>query len=30
MMTDKKKHIPSGYMPSPLGIIPEDWEHPEM
>ena len=19
-------HIPSGYKPSPLGIIPEDWE----
>ena len=24
------QHIPSGYKPSPLGIIPKDWEHPEM
>lgn len=23
---NKDKHIPSGYKPSPLGIIPEDWE----
>jgi type I restriction enzyme S subunit len=22
----KNQHIPSGYKPSPLGIIPEDWE----
>lgn len=22
----KNKHIPTGYKPSPLGIIPEDWE----
>ena len=27
---DTNQHIPSGYKPSPLGIIPEDWEHPEM
>ena len=25
-MSNKKQHIPSGYKPSPLGIIPEDWE----
>ena len=25
-MTNKEKHIPSGYKPSPLGPIPEDWE----
>lgn len=25
-MTDNEKHIPAGYKPSPLGIIPEDWE----
>lgn len=25
-MTNKNQHIPSGYKPSPLGIIPEDWE----
>lgn len=24
------QHIPQDYKPSPLGIIPEDWEHPEM
>ena len=23
---DTNQHIPSGYKPSPLGIIPEDWE----
>lgn len=23
---NEKQHIPSGYKPSPLGIIPEDWE----
>lgn len=26
----QNSHIPSGHKPSPLGIIPEDWEHPEM
>ncbi len=25
-MTKNSSHIPSGYKPSPLGIIPEDWE----
>lgn len=25
-MTDNEKHIPAGYKPSPLGLIPEDWE----
>ena len=25
-MTNKNQHIPLGYKPSPLGIIPEDWE----
>ncbi len=25
-MTKQNQHIPSGYKPSPLGIIPEDWE----
>jgi len=25
-MSNEKQHIPSGYKPSPLGIIPEDWE----
>ena len=25
-MTTDNPHIPSGYKPSPLGIIPEDWE----
>lgn len=25
-MTTDNRHIPSGYKPSPLGIIPEDWE----
>ena len=25
-MTNDTKHIPSGYKPSPLGPIPEDWE----
>lgn len=25
-MTSNNQHIPSGYKPSPLGIIPEDWE----
>ncbi len=25
-MTNKNQHIPSGYKPSPLGPIPEDWE----
>lgn len=25
-MNDNNQHIPSGYKPSPLGIIPEDWE----
>ena len=25
-MTTDTQHIPSGYKPSPLGIIPEDWE----
>ncbi|MBR3730279.1 MAG: restriction endonuclease subunit S [Bacteroidales bacterium] len=25
-MTNGNQHIPSGYKPSPLGIIPEDWE----
>ena len=25
-MTNKEKHIPVGYKPSPLGPIPEDWE----
>lgn len=25
-MTNDDQHIPSGYKPSPLGIIPEDWE----
>ena len=25
-MTNEKKHIPSGYKSSPLGIIPEDWK----
>ena len=25
-MTTDKQHIPSGYKPSPLGIIPENWE----
>ena len=25
-MTTDNQHIPSGYKPSPLGIIPEDWE----
>ena len=29
-MTNDNQYIPSGYKPSPLGIIPEDWEHPEM
>jgi hypothetical protein len=29
-MTNPHTHIPSGYKPLPLGIIPEDWEHPEM
>lgn len=25
-MNDNTQHIPSGYKPSPLGLIPEDWE----
>ena len=25
-MSNDNQHIPSGYKPSPLGIIPEDWE----
>ena len=25
-MNNNNQHIPSGYKPSPLGIIPEDWE----
>ncbi len=25
-MINNNQHIPSGYKPSPLGIIPEDWE----
>ena len=25
-MTNDNQHTPSGYKPSPLGIIPEDWE----
>ena len=25
-MTNDNQHIPSGYKPSPLGIIPKDWE----
>ena len=25
-MSNDTQHIPSGYKPSPLGIIPEDWE----
>ena len=25
-MTNDNQHIPTGYKPSPLGIIPEDWE----
>ena len=25
-MNDNTQHIPTGYKPSPLGIIPEDWE----
>ena len=25
-MTTDNQHIPSGYKPSPIGIIPEDWE----
>lgn len=25
-MTSNNQHIPSGYKPSPLGLIPEDWE----
>lgn len=25
-MTNNNQHIPSGYKPSPLGIIPKDWE----
>jgi len=25
-MTNNNQHIPSGYKPSPLGLIPEDWE----
>ncbi len=25
-MSNNKQHIPAGYKPSPLGIIPEDWE----
>ena len=25
-MNNENQHIPSGYKPSPLGIIPEDWE----
>ena len=25
-MTNDNQHIPSGYKPSPLGLIPEDWE----
>ena len=25
-MKKEKQHIPSGYKPSPLGPIPEDWE----
>ena len=25
-MNNDNQHIPSGYKPSPLGIIPEDWE----
>lgn len=29
-MTNTHKHIPQGYESSPLGIIPEDWEHPGM
>ena len=26
MIMNNTQHIPSGYKPSPLGIIPEDWE----
>ena len=26
LMATDNQHIPSGYKPSPLGIIPEDWE----
>jgi predicted nuclease of restriction endonuclease-like (RecB) superfamily len=29
-MTKDSQHTPSDHSPSPLGIIPEDWEHPEM
>lgn len=29
-MTTDNQPIPSGYKPSPLGIIPEDWENAEM
>lgn len=29
-MTKNSQHTPSGHSLSPLGIIPEDWEHPEM
>ena len=25
-MNDNNQHIPAGYKPSPLGLIPEDWE----
>lgn len=25
-MIRQNPHIPQGYKPSPLGIIPEDWE----
>ena len=28
-MNNANQHIPAGYKPSPLGIIPEDWENPE-
>lgn len=29
-MNNANQHIPAGYKPSPLGIIPEDWENAEM
>ncbi len=25
-MNNDNQHIPAGYKPSPLGLIPEDWE----
>lgn len=29
-MSKQNQHTPSVHSPSPIGIIPEDWEHPEM